>query len=349
MVRINFRASLKTILCFFSLSLLSAETRKDTKKRIVSQEKPLLINNSDVAKTSLEEIVLEADGKLDKSGKKLYQYKAHIKKLEINANQEALGKEISLSGTINQINLSATISSIFIRSYFNANETYYLFDATQSQITFAGIIIASQSIIADTGTKVIFLHQCTGSYDSKNEMFGILQFYTSQPIIIKNMSLYSSNLQITNEKVQIDIAQIILNQEQGKAKKILAKIDDFIISIEEMNMRSKINLQSKFINKIIAKNIKCLRKSDKTEISSGLAEFENDKLTLPQAISIKTKNFTLTAANGYQEGKKIFLKKINFKTKNANGFSQSGYFDIKHKKLILENGKIEWQSSQAKI
>ncbi len=163
------------------------------------------------------------------------------------------------------------------------------------------------------------------------------------------MSLYSSNLQITNEKVQIDIAQIILNQEQGKAKKILAKIDDFIISIEEMNMRSKINLQSKFINKIIAKNIKCLRKSDKTEISSGLAEFENDKLTLPQAISIKTKNFTLTAANGYQEGKKIFLKKINFKTKNANGFSQSGYFDIKHKKLILENGKIEWQSSQAKI
>lgn len=350
MVRINFCTYIKTsyvltVLCLFSPLTIYAKPNEQRKTRTheVKQE-----NVSDTAYAWLEDIVLESSGIIEKLENKPYECKAYIKKLTTSSDQEMACDEMNMVCTIDKHIITGWLENVFMSPYSYFGTDYYLVDGINASLQIEDMIISANSAIADTRTQEIMLYDCSGSYNNranKNAMLSNLVFKTRSPVKLKDLTLWANDITIENKQFQATLAQINLSiQKTGTIQKAVFNTQNFVVNARKVEIHQL--SQTAAENAFTAYDViaKCIKQDETIIIKTTTVHYKDEKLVFVDPILIETKQVALRAMNGQQIGDKIILSKINFRTKNACGFSERGYFDIKNRKLILESGNIEWQS-----
>jgi len=335
---------LLSLLCLFSTSTIYAKNEQQkTRTHEAKQE-----NASDTAYAWLEDITLESSGLIEKFENKPYQCKAYIKKLTTSSDQEMACDEINMVCTVDKHIITGSLANVFMSPYSYFGTDYYLVDGINAKLQMEGMIIIANSAIADTRNKEIMLYGCSGSYNdpaNKNTMLSNLVFKTCSPIKLKDLTLSANDITIENKQFQSIIGLINLSiKKTGTIQKATIKTQNFIVNTRkiELHRLSQIEAENEFTAYDVV--AECVKQDEIIKIKTTTMHYKNEKFIFVDPILIETKRVRLRAMKGQQVGDKIMLSKINFQTKNACGFSEHGYFDIKNRKLILESGNIEWQS-----
>lgn len=322
------------------------------KKIEVAQNLAIEQKSNNVATAYLEEIMIDSLNIKYLKIKGEYKCNAKIKKINMVENEPIQCHETALTCNLDMLdqnsaklpaNFHFNIEKLLISKYQKEKTgNNYMLDFFQAKIRFQNANISAQSISTDTKTRNIYLYGCRGSYKIGISM---LSFSTQDKISIKDLIISGENVRFVYDNYQIfdqtfnnivfHTQKIKINyQKDIQANKIAGNLENLKISIEELKYENE---------KYYLKNI-AITNSDKTKliVKTSNAFIENNKIIFPNSIHIQTKELNLQAENGRQEGNMILLKKISYKKYSISGFSETGYFDIKNKKLILSNGKITW-------
>lgn len=314
MVRINF-------FTFISILILGNAQAENIKK----------INTEEIARATLDEVILETDGKFAKSGLK-YSCKAQAQQVEATSDQEATGSNISLVCKIDNANLNAQIENVAILPYIQDKQTYYFLDASNLRMQFDNVSLMAQSCTTNTKNLEVILYNCSGTYINHHQLIGKILFFSTNPMKIKETQIYIKDISIRNEFLNFLAQDLNIDfKENINGQNIQGTIyDDIKIYIGHISIAQ---------HTITGRNIK-LEKDD-IELTTEIARMTDNHLVLPKTIKLKSGEIKLKAKNGRQKGENILFNEISFKMKNIYGFCESGYFDIKDKALILENGTIK--------
>lgn len=301
MVRIFVRALI--IFCFFGQIESCAEVTQVRDKFHTS------------SKANLKNVKLKSIGK--------YKCDAAIEEVTVYSNEFMLCDKIKIIFFLKDNNVTMHMKRI----HSTFENKHYFVAAVDCDIEFCDVFAHAQSILFNTKDNNIIIKN---GYNGKYKDF---DFYSKNDLTIVDFNFNSTNIFAKNSEWTILIDNLKINhKKEGEIKNLTAKNKDYSMKVQFVQMKKNVTqLQGlTFVKNDIVASAICAT-------MHGI-----DSIIFEKGITISNPKIKLFAKKARKVDDRILLEEIEYVAmKNINGYSKTGYFDIKNRKLILTNGKIK--------